>query len=351
MIRDLRAECFALVCISHGRITRGANHSGGAGGDGESSLFQCEHSDLEAFAFFADQVFFRHAHVLQRKVSGVAGANAELAVNRSRSEASHGALDDEAGHAGVITLATLLFVSPAKEKEVISHIGETDPHLLAIQNVFVAFAPRRRARAHHIRARAGLSQSIRCELFSLCLRREIFLFLFFGSPGVKRQRTQAGVHRYCHPQKSIYGFKFFAHQAQRNVIEPRAAKLFGNANTEQVQLGHLVEYFAMKLLLLVPLFDVGRNFSLRELAHSQHKSFMVVGKLKVNHNYPQISQISLIWKRQIYVVPDNDFIIISVWLSYLCNLRNLWIATSSLPLSRHQECARAHPTASRKSRA
>ena len=38
MIRDLGTEGFALVGVGHGRISRRANNSRGAGGDGESSL-------------------------------------------------------------------------------------------------------------------------------------------------------------------------------------------------------------------------------------------------------------------------------------------------------------------------
>ena len=40
---------------------------------------------------------------------------------------------------------------------------------------------------------------------------------------------------------------------------------------------HFVEHLAVKLLLLVPLFDVGRDFLLRKLAHGLHQGFVVVG--------------------------------------------------------------------------
>ena len=81
MVRDLGAERLALVRVSNRRITRSANYSRGAGGDSKSSLLERKHRDLETFAFFADEVCFRNAHVLQRKISGVAGANSHLPVN------------------------------------------------------------------------------------------------------------------------------------------------------------------------------------------------------------------------------------------------------------------------------
>ncbi len=91
------------------------------------------------------------------------------------------------------------------------------------------------------------------------------------------------MHRHCDAQKSIDRFEFFANQAQRNVVEARAAIIFGNANTEQIQLGHLVEDRPLKVLLLVPFFDVGRDFFLGKFAHSLDQSFVVVGKLKIDH--------------------------------------------------------------------
>src|SRR5438270_12575462 len=98
MIRDLGAECLALVRVSDRRITRSANHPRGASSHGKPSLLERKHRYLETFAFFADQIFFGHAYVLERKVPGVSGANAELAVNCARSESFHPALNDETGH-------------------------------------------------------------------------------------------------------------------------------------------------------------------------------------------------------------------------------------------------------------
>ena len=98
MVRDLGAERFALVRVSNRRITRSANHSRGARGHRESSLLERKHCYLETFAFFADQILFRHAYVLEREVPSIAGADAELAVNCSRSESFHSTLNDETGH-------------------------------------------------------------------------------------------------------------------------------------------------------------------------------------------------------------------------------------------------------------
>src|SRR5438132_2815084 len=160
MVRDLGAECLPLVRVSNRRITRSANHSRGAGGHSKPSLLERKHRDLKTFAFFADQILFWHAYVLERKVSSIAGANAELAVDCSRSESFHTTLNDETGHSCVIPIPSFLFVCPAKEKKIVGSVGETDPHLLAVQNVLIAFAPSRGARAHDVRSGAWLSQSV-----------------------------------------------------------------------------------------------------------------------------------------------------------------------------------------------
>src|SRR5258708_30794153 len=179
MIRDLGAESLALHCIRDRSIARGADEASSSRGHREPPLLQCEHCDLETLAFLAQQVFLRHARVLQTEVAGVAGANAHLAVNRARGKTFHRALDDEAGHPGVIALAPLLFISPAKEEKVVSRVGKTDPHLLAIQPVLVAFAARRRARADDIRTDARFRQTVGREFLAFGLWHEGLLVRLF----------------------------------------------------------------------------------------------------------------------------------------------------------------------------
>src|SRR5437870_7887024 len=99
MVRDLGAEGLALVGVCDRGIPRGANHSRRARGHGKSSLFEREHRNLKAFAFFANQVGFRDAHILQTEITSVAGADTELSMYRSRGESFHAAFDDEARHA------------------------------------------------------------------------------------------------------------------------------------------------------------------------------------------------------------------------------------------------------------
>src|SRR6476659_6886651 len=99
MVCDLGAEGFAFKRVSDRRVTRSANDSSCAGRDCVTTLFKCEHRNLETLAFFANQVFFGHAHILQRKSAGVAGTNTQLAVNGARGETLHRTLNNETRYA------------------------------------------------------------------------------------------------------------------------------------------------------------------------------------------------------------------------------------------------------------
>jgi hypothetical protein len=68
-------------------------------------------------------------------------------------------------------------------------------------------------------------------------------------------------------QERVHRLQLLADEPERDVVEARAAVLFGDADAEQSQLGHLAEHRAVELLLLVPLLDMRRDLALRKLAH------------------------------------------------------------------------------------
>ena len=115
MIRDLRAKRLALVCISYRRISRGANYARRSGRHSVATLLERKHCNLKPLAFFTHHVRLRNAHILKRKITGVAGPNSQLAVNSARRKSFHASLDDETRHASVISFSSLLLISPAKE--------------------------------------------------------------------------------------------------------------------------------------------------------------------------------------------------------------------------------------------
>src|SRR6185503_5092652 len=102
MVGDLSAEGFALVGVSDRSIPRCPNYSSRARSHREPSLLESKHCDLKAFTFLTDEVFFRHSHVLQTEIAGVAGPDAQLCVNRSRGKTLHASLNNKARHSGMI---------------------------------------------------------------------------------------------------------------------------------------------------------------------------------------------------------------------------------------------------------
>src|SRR5690349_15665511 len=82
-VRDLLTLDLASIRIRDRRVTRRADDTGRTRSHGVSSVLEREHRDLESLTFLTEHVRCRHADVLQRKVTGVTGANAKLAVDRA----------------------------------------------------------------------------------------------------------------------------------------------------------------------------------------------------------------------------------------------------------------------------
>src|SRR6185369_8237089 len=57
----------------------------------------------------------------------------------------------------------------------------------------------------------------------------------------------------------------------------------GDANAEQVQGGHLLQYGRIKLLFLIPFLDMRRDFLLRKLAHRLHERLVIFSQFKIDH--------------------------------------------------------------------
>ena len=70
-----------------------------------------------------------------------------------------------------------------------------------------------------------------------------------------------------HAQEGVDVLQLLAGEGERDVVEPGAAVLLRNGQTENAELAHLVEHFGVELALGVPLLDVGRDFARGELAH------------------------------------------------------------------------------------
>jgi hypothetical protein len=133
---------------------------------------------LNPFSLLPDRGFLSaRAHPCNEKVSGVARAECR-ACRESFPEVNPFIVRSTMKHdmPVVISFATLFLISPTEEKKLSAIIGQTDPHLLAVQNVFVSQSRRASTRAHHIRTGARFSQSISRQLLALACGTRYFCF-------------------------------------------------------------------------------------------------------------------------------------------------------------------------------
>src|SRR5713226_6265049 len=108
----------AMFALESGRHRVAAGHEGDPG-------------HAEALAFVADAVLHRHLDVLHREAAGVAGQDAPLLLEGVGAEPLEGALHDEGAEPAVVAVLLLLLVRPGDDEEVVGHVRERDPDLLA----------------------------------------------------------------------------------------------------------------------------------------------------------------------------------------------------------------------------
>ena len=136
VLADLLPEGVPLMGVSHAGIDAGLGEADGAGSDGEPPLIDGAHRDQEALAFLADAVLLGDPDVIEVDEPGVAGADAELAVERAGGKPVHAPFDDERGHA----LVPLLAVDRGEDQEVVGEVRQADPDLLPVEAICVAVA-------------------------------------------------------------------------------------------------------------------------------------------------------------------------------------------------------------------
>src|SRR5215831_1904488 len=212
MLADLYAKRLPILRVLHARIAARTHQAGRAGRDGESSLIEGEHRDLEALAGPADHIFFGNLHGVHREVARIAGEDAPLLFHRAAREPLESPLDDERTDAGRIALLLLCRIGPREHEEVIGDIRERNPAFLAAEDVPIAFPDGRRLNRTGVAAGARLGEAITRELFASCLRHEILLLLRLGAPGEQRQAVKSGVDRHDDAQRRVDVFELLARQ-------------------------------------------------------------------------------------------------------------------------------------------
>src|SRR5207237_8918412 len=113
--------------------------------------------------------------------AGVAVKSALLFLQRATRRALEAALDDEGADA--VRIARLLFlgIAPGEDQEVVRHIRERNPHLLAREHVPIALFDGDRLDTARVAAGRRLGEAVGRNLLSLRLRQKIPLLLILGA--------------------------------------------------------------------------------------------------------------------------------------------------------------------------
>ncbi len=265
MAAEIHAERLALAGVVQGSLQTGLNEPHRAGCHGVAPVVQRTHGDLEPFSLVAEQIPDGHMHVLAVYPASVAGAHAQLAVNAAGGHAREVPLDDETADTAIGRLGPR--VRLGEEQEVVGHVRQADPHLLAVEDVVVAFAAGGGAERGHIGARAGLAQREGGDLLASRLGNQVPLPLGFAAPLQECQAVQSYVHRHDDAGGAVHPLQFLAGQRQGEIVHPCSAVAHRDANAQEADGGHLGQQTAIKDLLAVELLDDGADLLLSEVAH------------------------------------------------------------------------------------
>ena len=232
---DFLSKRHAGVGIRHRCFQGCPDAPGRACGDGVPGVVQRRHGDLEAFAFLAEAVFHRNWRVVEGNPAGVAGVHAQLAVDGAGGYAGEAPLDDERRDAPM----PFLRVGLGEDQEVVGHVRQGDPHLLAVEDVDVPLTAGPGAHPGHVGARARLGEAVARDFFAFGLGDEVLLLLFLGAPLQERQAVQRHVHGDGLPDGRVGPLQFLGDDAQGDVVHSGTAVADRNTNAQDAEFGHL----------------------------------------------------------------------------------------------------------------
>ena len=117
----------------------------------------------------------------------------------------------------------------------VGNIGQADPDFGAIEDIVVAVLASGGRDVARVGACARLGEAEGCQLLASRLRDEVFLLLLFGAPLQKAERVEADMHALDDAESGLCALDLFADQAEGDIIEARAAILFGDGATQQAK--------------------------------------------------------------------------------------------------------------------
>src|SRR4051812_3998012 len=279
---DRLPERLALPRVLDGPLQTRTHDADAAGRDGEPPLVERVHRDLEPLSLLADQVLGRHLDVLEEELTGRTRPDPELVLRVARGEPLHALLEDE----GADSLVPRGRIRLREDERVVRDGGVRDPVLLTVEDVRVAFTPRRRPHRRHVGAGVGLGQAEARELLALRLRRQPPLLLLLCPVLEQRERVEADVHRDQRPERRLAPLDLLARERLRHVVEACAPVLLRHDDAEDPELCHALDQLEVELVVDVVLHGDRQDALVHELANRVLDQPLLVGQLEIHRRQP-----------------------------------------------------------------
>jgi hypothetical protein len=276
---DLLAEGLPFVGVAQAGVQAGLGKPDRTGCHRVAPLVDGAHGDQEALALLADPVLDRDRNVVEVDQAGVAGPDAELAVEGAGGQPGHAAFEHERRHAPVAFRA----IDRGKEQEVVGEIGDGDPDLLAVEPVDLAVTARRGREVGSVGPHTGFGQRERRQLVATGLWNQPALALFLRPPLEEGQRVQPDVDALDDAECGVGPLQLFAQQGEADVVHAGAAVGLRDRRAKEALLAHPIEDLPVDLAALVPFADVGQDLGLGEGAGGVTDQPVLVAQAEVDH--------------------------------------------------------------------
>ena len=247
-------ELFPFLGIFHGSSQGAFSNTQGLSSYADTAAVQGFHGDLEAFPFFAQQVFFGDFAVFKDQFCSDGGVAAHFVFDLAEAEAGHALFQDEGGNA----VYTLALVGHGEYHIGISFFAVGDEDLGAVQDVFVAFQHSRGLLSGSIGPGGRFGQAESPYMGAFCNGSQVFLFLFFGTEHVDRGSAQGNVGTQGDAGAVIHLGQFFHSQDVAQYVQAHAAVFFREADAAETGFAHLVDKLPIPDMVLVSFFN-GRS--------------------------------------------------------------------------------------------
>ena len=134
----------------------------------------------------------------------------------------------------MIAFRFLLEVRPGENEEVVRHVGERNPHFLAVEQVAVTVLDGGCLDADRIGAGRRFRQAEGARSSHRGRREQVLFLLLFVSPGEQRERIKADMYREDDTGRGIGVLELLAGETERYVVHAEAAVLLRNAEAQRL---------------------------------------------------------------------------------------------------------------------